>query len=150
MTTPANPDDLITRLRAQLDTDEATTRELLYWAQQTILTLQDPKLLGKHIPGWHDWPKVERMCRVRLAELDAKRRILDEMESWRHDTCQDGWYSCSQATEANGYDIDVACADDDRAGKPCDCAAGWRRQSIAARMALPYAARDGYREERRP
>lgn len=65
-------------LRARHDEAEATTRDLLYWAQQTILTLKDPKLLGKYIPGWHDWPKVEQMCRDRLADLDSKRAILAE------------------------------------------------------------------------
>ncbi|MGC5033064.1 DUF6221 family protein [Micromonospora sp. DT229] len=70
--------DLVTWLRAQLDEDEERTRELLYWTQQTILALKEPKLLGKYIPGWHDWPKVERLCRERLAEVDAKRRILDD------------------------------------------------------------------------
>ncbi|MFI2663257.1 DUF6221 family protein [Micromonospora carbonacea] len=65
-------------LDQQITAAETRTRELLYWAQQTILTLQDPKLLGKHIPGWHDWPKAEQMCRERLAELDAMRAVLTE------------------------------------------------------------------------
>lgn len=84
-------DDLTTWLHEQITAAETSTRTLLYWAQQTILTLQDPKLLGKHIPGWHDWPNVEKMCQQRLTELDAKRRILVEHEpewqtvEWPHD-----------------------------------------------------------------
>lgn len=71
-------DDLPAWLTVQIDAAETRTRELLYWAQQTALTLQDPKLLGKRIPGWHAWPDVERACTERLAELDAMRRVLDE------------------------------------------------------------------------
>ena len=103
-------DDLVTWLRAQLDTTEASTRKLLYWAQQTILTLQDPKLLGKHIPGWHDWPDVERMCQERLADVDAKRRILDD----------------------------------------CEDRASVQALRLARLVALPFAARPGYRDEWRP
>ncbi|MFG1846751.1 hypothetical protein [Micromonospora carbonacea] len=70
-------DELHVWLGQQITAAETRTRELLYWAQQTTLTLKDPKLLGKYIPGWHDWPAVERVCRERLAELDAQRRILE-------------------------------------------------------------------------
>lgn len=85
-----------------------------------------------------------------VADVAAKRAILDMVDGWQHDTCQDGWYSCSQATEANGFDVDVACADDDRAGQPCDCGLDARKRAIVATLALPHAGRAGYREEWRP
>lgn len=84
-------DDLTTWLHEQITAAEASTRMLLCWAQQTTLALQDPKLLGKHIPGWHDWPEVEKMCQQRLTELEAMRGILDEHKpewrtvEWPHD-----------------------------------------------------------------
>lgn len=140
MTTPADQPDPIAWLRQQLDEDEAATRELLCWVQQTILTLQDPKLLGKHIPGWHDWPKVERMCRVRLAEVDAKRRIMEihgrradlfpSLAGGSFDNCCDG---C-------GYE---GICDDPVTEDINDC-------PILRALALPYADRPGYRDEWRP
>jgi hypothetical protein len=44
-----------------------------------------------------------------LAEVVVKRRILDEMGRWRHHAVDDGWYSCSQATDANDTDGDGNC-----------------------------------------
>lgn len=70
-------DDVVAWLREQLDEDEARTRKLLANAQQTALTLQDPRHLGKFIPGWHDWPDVEQMCTDRLREIEAKRRMIN-------------------------------------------------------------------------
>lgn len=72
-------DDLVAFLRAHLGEDAERTRNLLAHAQGTVLMLKDPRHLGKFIPGWHDWPDVERMCTERLAEIEAKRRILDEL-----------------------------------------------------------------------
>lgn len=68
--------ELTAWLTKQIDDAETRTRELLYWAQQTILTLEEPRLLGKEIPGWYHWPAVERACTERLAELAAMRQIL--------------------------------------------------------------------------
>lgn len=84
-------DDLTAWLREQYDAAEADTRTRLHWAHQTILALQEPRLLGKEIPGWHEWPDVEKLCMARLAELDTMRRILAEHEpewqavEWPHD-----------------------------------------------------------------
>jgi hypothetical protein len=115
-------DDLTTWLRAQLDRVEQETRKLLVAAQQTSLRLQEPRLLGREIPGWHDWPDVERLCAERLAEVDAKRRILDMWTEW-HATAENGTYH-----------------------------AGRRDQlaEVIETLALPYADREGYREEWRP
>ncbi|MER7167008.1 DUF6221 family protein [Micromonospora sp. NPDC000207] len=65
-------------LSQQIDAAETRTRELLVEAQRTSLTLRDPKLLGRYIPGWHGWPEVERTCQARLAEIAAMRAILAE------------------------------------------------------------------------
>jgi hypothetical protein len=73
-------DEIIPWFHQQIEAAEASTRTLLYWAQQTILTLQEPRLLGKEIPGWHDWPNVEKMCHQRLAELAAMREAVKACE----------------------------------------------------------------------
>lgn len=116
--------DLVKWLRERLDTAETDTRTLLHWAQQTILTLQDPKLLGKHIPGWHDWPNVEKMCHQRLAEMDANRRILDLHDGLKRRVRSGGYATDEYALAA----LEV----------------------VVARMAVPHAAHPGYRPEWRP
>ncbi|WP_431728605.1 DUF6221 family protein [Verrucosispora sp. TAA-831] len=119
--------DLSTWLTAQIDAAEARTRERLYWAQQTILTLKDPRLLGKYIPGWHDWPDVERVCTERLAELAAARRILDahadalrmhRLMSEADDDAKWDWLFKSEALEG-----------------------------AVRLLAVPYAGQPGYRDE---
>lgn len=120
-------DDLVVWLRAQLDEDEARARNLLVYAQQTVLTLQDPHHLGKFIPGWHDWPDVERMCTERLAEVEAKRQIIG-----LHD--DDGG-----AHECPAIDEVVTKGEHYTA---------YERECMTLRLlALPYSDRPGYREE---
>lgn len=72
-----------------------------------------------------------------LAEVAAKSRILDEMDRWRHEAVQDGWYSCSQAVQPD-CPSDMACVDEDRVGKPCDCGLDARRDRLARALAAPY------------
>jgi hypothetical protein len=118
-------DDLFAFVRRCLDEDEARTRKLLADAQRTTLTLQDPRLLGKFIPGWHDWPDVEQMCTERLAEVEAKRRILDD------------------------HDILVSAIRrvDDVEGNRLLHARREARESDIRWLAQPYAGQDGWREE---
>ncbi|MFI1197717.1 DUF6221 family protein [Micromonospora sp. NPDC020750] len=113
--------DLVTWLRAQLDDEEATARELLYRAQQTSLTLKDPKLLGRYIPDWHDWPDVETMCRQRIAELAASGRLLKQFE-------------------LRGNSV--------RATVQPSTGGVW--DDLLRMLALPYADRPGYRSEWKP
>jgi hypothetical protein len=82
-----------------------------------------------------------------LRNVQGARVILDVVASWTHRSCQDGYYSCSQATEVNGFPADEACADEDRAGEPCDCGLEARRLAILRPLALPYAEHPGYRPE---
>lgn len=116
-------DDLIAFLWARLDEDEARTRELLVRAQQTTLMLKDPKLLGRFIPGWHDWPDVERMCAERLAEVEAKREILDEYRLWAEDDSRD--YDQSQTAADRTAALEV----------------------VVKLLAQPYAEHPDYRPE---
>jgi hypothetical protein len=112
--------DLAAVVRAQLDAAQERTRELLAHAQQTTLTLKDPRHLGKFIPGWHDWPDVEQMCTERLAEIDATRGILDE-----------------HTPRAPGYACPV-CWDGAEAGGPVDAPCPTVRL-----LAQPYAGQHG-------
>ncbi|MFY1595466.1 DUF6221 family protein [Micromonospora sp. WMMD737] len=118
-------DDLLTWLAEQIDAAEKQTRTLLYWAQQTSLTLQDPKLLGKYIPGWHAWPDVEQLCRQHLADLNAKRRLV----KW----CED-----------RARDLEDFPADPDY--REAATQAVW----FLKMLALPYVNQPGYREEWQP
>lgn len=64
------------RLRAALDEAEQRARSLLAVAQHTSLTLQEPRLLGREIPGWHSWADVEAMCRRELQLVERDRKLL--------------------------------------------------------------------------
>ncbi|MER7331692.1 MULTISPECIES: DUF6221 family protein [unclassified Micromonospora] len=132
------PDNLTTWLHEQITAAEASTRTLLYWAQQTVLTLKEPRLLGKEIPGWHDWPNVEKMCQQRLAELDAKRRILAALDLT---PCP-----CARSQR---------CVIHDSSAGPPEFAVERYvdpvTEMILSAMALPYDDKPGYQERwRRP
>ena len=67
-------------LRARYAEAEDAARDLLRTAQDVRLALQEPRLLGRVIPGWHSWADVEAMCNSRLADIALKRAILAEHE----------------------------------------------------------------------
>ncbi|WP_346536961.1 DUF6221 family protein [Micromonospora sp. DPT] len=97
-------DDLVTWLRAQLDIDEK-------WARDTGGPLYgEPHDVGT--PGHH--------ARV-LAEVDAKRRIIDKYELWSDEKFPDS---------NGGYASALA--------------------DVLSMLALPYADRPGYRDEWKP
>lgn len=134
-------EDLIGWFKAEVDADEARARKLLANAQQTVLTLRDPRHLGKFIPGWHDWPDVERMCTERLAEIDVKRRILDlHAPAATGPTWQPGPPQCEHCASLCHSWSGTGCESPD-APYPCP---------TVRLLTLPMAGRDGYREEWRP
>src|SRR5262245_13743715 len=53
-------------------------------AQDYQLELQEPKLWGKHVPGWGEWPEIEQMMATELRRLAAAERVLA-----RHAPCTD-------------------------------------------------------------
>lgn len=69
-------DGLAEFLAARYAEAEASARDLLQAAQGVIAELEDVSLLGRRIPGWFYWPKVEAMCTARLADIEIKRAIL--------------------------------------------------------------------------
>lgn len=93
---------------------EAEGRALLGVAQHTSLELQEPKLLGRYMPGWHSWPDVERLCERVLAECAAQRRIIAKFDTVTEPYDPDYWGALAECIEllAQPY-----------AGRP-----GWRNE----------------------
>ena len=69
-------------LLARIAEDEASARRLLRYAQENELACKEPQMLGKRLPGWHEWPDVQAMCGRALAECEVKRRLVNEFKSW--------------------------------------------------------------------
>jgi len=168
-------DDIVEFIKTQLDEDEAAVKAMgveqhgRWWASQRIDGSFDPEgttvyfdvrrsdgLGYMHLgaPGMLAGPTAVHIARhdpVRvLADVEAKRAILAEVMSWGH-TYIDGdtWFSCAQA--ASAFDEDgtpgSGCADDDRAGGPCDCGLDRRRATFLYALAAPYAGRPGFKPE---
>lgn len=88
-----------------------------------------------------------------LRDVVAKRAILAEVASWRHDYVDgDSWLSCAQAVDPHDEEgvSGSGCADDARRGGPCECGLERRRNAILYPLARPYDDRPGYKEEWRP
>jgi Family of unknown function (DUF6221) len=87
------PDALVAFLTARLDEDDQQLRKLLCRAQNVSLELQEPKLLGRHIPGWDSWGDVEKLCVRALREAEADRALIAAYEAARAAVPPvDGWY----------------------------------------------------------
>lgn len=123
------PDTLHAQLVAAVAAERWQTVALLQHAEQNAAAVKDPRLLGRYIPGWHDWPDVIRAAQLIIRRCDAVLAILAEVQGWRHESVEDGWYSCS---------TDPNCADDSRAGQPCDCGLSERKLAILHPLAAGY------------
>ena len=95
-------------------------------------------------PNGLGWAEVGALNEVLLmsqrrahAEAEAKRRIVDAVSGWNHETVEDCWYSCAATY---GTDLENACCDDGREGMGCDCGLDFRVRSVLAPLALPYAS----------
>lgn len=149
--------DLVTFLRTRLDDDEQIARAALNpkrpgdweWRKDSRTTVTvggDPIQpspgveRGPHIARWHP-------ARV-LAEVAAKRRILDDMAAWKHAVIDDCWYTCRAATEER--DGGESCDESEGSGGPCTCGLDKRRDAIARLLALPFASHPDYDETWRP
>lgn len=98
-----------------------------------------PLAVGAHIAR-HD-PAAVR------ADIAGKRALLDHVAGWEH-TYVDGdtWFSCSQATgRSEDSEPGSGCADELRAGKPCDCGLDDRRLAVLRTIALGYQHRYGFK-----
>lgn len=145
--------DLVTWLRAQLNADEQTARA----AQEAHrITNPDHERFGQV-----SWPRATAAAAYRdrrpgldlittfsparvLAEVEAKRRILGEMATWKHVVVEgDCWYTCGAALEERDGG---ECCDIDELGKRCNCGLDGRRDRIGRLLALPFSDRPGYDE----
>lgn len=151
-------DDLITFLRVQLDDDERVASTIRHggylppiwhakvhtdgsadlYAEERINHPPDAESEFDPEPFAHvraDRVQHEHIVRWDpahvLAEIDAKRRILDEI-----------------VHEATGLDMSVDL--DRRVGTRDTDAEPYLGDQLLRLLALPYAGRDGYREEWRP
>jgi hypothetical protein len=73
--------DRVTALRARADEDEKAARDLLRIAQDVQLKLEEPRLLGREIPGWYSWPAVEAMAWRAIRDAVNLREVLDHYQS---------------------------------------------------------------------
>lgn len=108
-------------LTARLAEEDAAARRLLRYAQENELACGEPQMLGRRIPGWHEWPDVQAMCTRVLADVEAKRRVL---------------------ARATRDDIDP--------GDMCAVAAYDEAEHIVCILAEAYADHPDYDEEWRP
>lgn len=122
-------DDLIAFLRAQLDDDERVAREALkrQTSQRRMIRGQMVDVPNQPMPEWRRsvWPP-ERV----LAEIEAKRRLLEpHAESdFPYDPDGPGPGDYSWTARCNECYQDAPCL-------------------TVRLLALPYAGRDGWREE---
>jgi hypothetical protein len=148
--------DLVTWLRAALDDDQRAAESASpgpwhpnaesdeVWAVDDVPVAEGFALSGNqlratvvHIVRWDP-------VRV-LAEVAAKRAILDEVARWQHDYIpEDAWYSCAQAVDSQAGEPGSGCLDDSRAGKGCDCGLDQRRTRVLGPLAQVYRDRAGF------
>ena len=122
--------EIVDFLLARLAEDEDHAWLRMHHAQQNHLMLQEPNLLGRRIPGWHEWPEIEAWAARVLAEVEAKRRIVErhQMVSTYFGVFDATMVSCRICST---LEEDAPCVD-------------------LRLLALPYADHEHYRQEWRP
>lgn len=88
------------------------------------------RLFADHIAR-HDPASVLRRCA-------ADRALIAEITAWKHAESEDSWYSCSQAPAWDDPTPGSGCANDDRAGQPCDCGRDDRVNALLGHIATGY------------
>lgn len=84
-----------------------------------------------------------------LADIAGKIALLDHVAAWPHEYVDgDTWFSCSQAINPHDEDEEPGsgCADEKRAGKPCDCHLDDRRIAVLRCVAAGYVDRPGFKD----
>lgn len=88
-----------------------------------------------------------------LRDVAATRKLVTEITAIPHEYVEgDSWYSCSRAVYPESPDDEPgsACADDDRAGKPCDCGRDKRALRLLGTVAERWDDHADYQEGWRP
>lgn len=130
--------DLVAWLRAQLDDDERIARgatEPGYFYSEG-----HSANVAAFLDRWNpDDPTFV------LADVDAKRRIIDELDAMPH-YAWDGRpeYGCPMLTDPDTWAEVMARP------QVCDCGRDTHVERSLRLLALPYAGRPGYLEEWRP
>ncbi|MGW4042985.1 DUF6221 family protein [Streptomyces sp. NPDC004721] len=144
-------DDLAEWLRAQLDEDEriarATHPVFLAWEyDHCVREIRDlgngNEITSVILPRYGEY-MAEWDPERALREIEAKRQLVDDFLSEKHDVVEDCWYTCAAASEER--DGGETC-DDGRRGGPCDCGRDARVERRLCLLALPYVDRPGYKE----
>lgn len=155
MTAPLDLDDARTRLTAAMDklhdvAHRAATFHVSitdgspYWPRPRVAAVYQPvDGIPSGRPGVDSGLELIRACSPAavLARVAADRAILTEVLSWGHDyNDADPYYSCSQASSTWEEDRSPGsgCADDERAGQPCDCGVDARRNVIIGALLDAY------------
>lgn len=139
--------DLRAFLLARLDEDEAAARVAVpgpwtvdggtvYATHVTDEVVRYTQDSADHIAR-HDPARV-------LREIEAKRRMLKDLQLQKHAVVEDCWYTCAAATEER--DGDESC-DDQRRGGPCDCGRDARVMRQLRLLAFPCADHDDYQPD---
>lgn len=77
-------------IRAAVDARRESATKLQRYAQDHHLAVQDPKHLGRYMPGWHDWPDYEKLAADMILMCDWAEGVLS-----RHvDEYGDGCVGC--------------------------------------------------------
>lgn len=104
--------------------------------------------------GGHDAHQARHIARwdpaTVLADIAGKRALLNHVAEWQHEYVDgDTWFSCSQAIGPHDADEipGSGCADEDRAGEPCDCHLDDRRLAVLRCVAAGYIGRPEFKPE---
>lgn len=135
---------LVEFLLARFAETEAEARKMQQRAQdhEAMIRTHQMELLGRLVPGWHDWPDVQRMAAYVIADIEAKRRVLElhEMTTIRPAGqargSDDWWWNayCRNCTMDGEY------ADITKEPREAPC------PTLRA-LALPYTEHPDFREE---
>lgn len=162
--TSIEADERVVFLWARLDEDEVAARAAMWDELSGTWTARPPRAVyerytvaeycddvvvvvapenadgvGRHVAR-HD------PCRV-LAEVEAKRALIDDLLAQKHTVVGDDWYTCAAATEER--DGGESCIDG-RAGGPCDCGRDAHIIRRLTLMTLPYADHPDHKPDWRP
>lgn len=110
------------------------------WEVARLLHAQLPRSAG-HLEAWEG---RETPADV-LADVAAKRAIVEHVSRWEHDNPDDGgYYSCPLVPDSS------RALDEDWDGESCWCGLASRQLAILGPLARPYAGRADYQQEWAP
>ena len=94
------------RIRAVVEERRLAATNLQRRAQEHDLARQELKLLGRCIPGWYEWPEVERLAADAILSSEHALGILE-----RHAPSAVYGVYCNLCMAANGDNDDYPCSE---------------------------------------